>query len=121
MKGHAAWYLCGAAAILCGCGHRTEQFVLPDTVTDFATLYGNNCAGCHGPDGRNGAARPLNDPLYLALIGKEKLRDVIANGVPHTAMTGFSQSAGGTLSDQQVSLLAEQIEHTGRVRMISLE
>ena len=104
------WAVICLAILLSGCGHRTEQSVLPDNVTDFAALYGPNCAGCHGPDGRNGAARPLNDPLYLALIGKEKLRDVIANGVPRTAMPAFAQNAGGTLTDQQVSLLAEQIE-----------
>jgi mono/diheme cytochrome c family protein len=104
------WAVACLAILLFSCGHRTEQYVLPDNVTDFAALYGTNCAGCHGPDGRNGAARPLNDPLYLALIGKEKLRDVIANGVPRTAMPAFAQNAGGTLTDQQVSLLANQIE-----------
>src|SRR5262245_59760515 len=37
-------------------------------VTDFSQLYALNCSGCHGADGRLGAARPLNDPLYLALV-----------------------------------------------------
>jgi mono/diheme cytochrome c family protein len=104
------WAVACLAILLYSCGRRTEQYVLPDEVTDFATLYGANCAGCHGPDGRSGAAHPLNDPLYLALIGKEKLLDVIANGVPRTAMPAFAQSAGGTLTDQQVALLADQIE-----------
>jgi mono/diheme cytochrome c family protein len=96
--------------VLLGCGHRTEQFVLPDQITDFATLYNANCAGCHGMDGRSGAARSLNDPLYLALIGKEKLGDVIAKGVPGTAMPPFAEGAGGSLTEQQVNILAGQIE-----------
>ena len=41
---------------------------LPSQVMAFGTLYGQYCAGCHGADGRLGAARPLNDPVYLALV-----------------------------------------------------
>ena len=110
MKCRAVWLPVGLGIVLLGCGDRTDQFILPDQVTDFSVLYQSNCAGCHGPDGRWGAARPLNDPLYLALIGKDKLRDVIAKGVPRTAMPAFAQSAGGTLTDQQLTILADQME-----------
>ena len=54
-------------------------------VTDFSQLYALNCSGCHGADGRLGAARPLNDPLYLALVSAATLRAMIAQGVPGTA------------------------------------
>jgi cytochrome c oxidase cbb3-type subunit 3 len=106
------WLPACFAMVLLGCGHRTEQYILPDQINDFTVLFGSNCAGCHGRDGHSGAARPLNDPLFLALIGKEKLRDVIAKGVPGTAMPAFAQSAGGTLTDQQVAILADQMEST---------
>ena len=56
---------------------------------DFAELYGQSCAGCHGTDGRLGAARPLNDPVYLALVPQDRLRVIIAQGVPGTAMPGL--------------------------------
>jgi hypothetical protein len=47
---------------------KLEERWKPGTeVTDFSQLYAQNCSGCHGADGRLGAARPLNDPLYLAL------------------------------------------------------
>ena len=98
------------AILLLGCGDRIEQYTLPDQVTNFTALYGSNCAGCHGRDGRLGAARPLNDPVFLAVIGKQKLQDVIANGVPKTAMPAFAQNAGGGLTDQQITILANQIE-----------
>ncbi len=106
------WFPASIALVLIGCGHRAEQYVLPDQVTDFSALFSSNCAGCHGRDGHSGPARPLNDPLFLALIGKEKLREVIANGRKGTPMPAFAQSAGGTLTDQQVTILADQMEAT---------
>jgi mono/diheme cytochrome c family protein len=96
--------------LLVGCGHPPEQYTLPDQVTDFSALYGANCAGCHGQDGRHGAARPLNDGLYLTLIGNQKLREVIANGVPNTNMPPFAQDAGGNLTEQQISLLSDEMQ-----------
>src|SRR4051812_8348686 len=99
-----------ATILLVACGNPPEQYVLPDQVTDFATLYKDNCAGCHGQNGRYGAARPLNDGLYLALIGKERLRKVIANGVPGTTMAPFAQDHGGTLTDEQITVLADEME-----------
>src|SRR5258708_1781039 len=102
--------LLAPAILLLGCGDRIEHYTLPDQITDFTALYGNNCAGCHGRDGRNGAARPLNDPFFLAVIGKQTLKDVIASGVLRTAMPAFAQNAGGALTDQQITILANQIE-----------
>jgi mono/diheme cytochrome c family protein len=98
------------AIVLLGCGSRTEQYILPDQVRDFNALYESNCAGCHGRDGRLGAARPLNEPVFLAVIGKQMLRDVIANGVPQTAMPAFALDAGGTLTEEQITVVADQIE-----------
>jgi mono/diheme cytochrome c family protein len=104
------YLLIPCAIVLLGCGSRTEQYILPDQVTDFTALYEISCAGCHGRDGRLGATRPLNEPVFLAVIGKQMLRDVIANGVPHTAMPAFALNAGGTLTEQQISVVADQIE-----------
>jgi cytochrome c oxidase cbb3-type subunit 3 len=81
--------------------------VLQSQVVAFDALYARYCAGCHGADGRLGAARPLNDPLYLALAPRERLKHVIAQGVPGTAQPAFAQSAGGELSDAQVDALVQ--------------
>ena len=110
MKRRALWLPPCLAIALLGCGHRTEMYILPDEITDFSALYKSNCAGCHGADGRYGAARPLDDALFLALIERDKLRDVIAKGVSGKAMPAFSQNAGGTLTDQQITILADEIE-----------
>jgi mono/diheme cytochrome c family protein len=76
-------------------------------VTDFHQLYAQNCAACHGADGRLGAARPLNDPLYLALVSAARLRAMIAWGVPGTTAPAFAQPAGGNLTDKQIDILIE--------------
>jgi cytochrome c oxidase cbb3-type subunit III len=76
-------------------------------VTDFSQLYALNCSGCHGADGRFGAARPLNDPLYLALVSNDTLRQMIAQGVPGTAAPAFAQQVGGSLTDKQIDILIE--------------
>ncbi len=84
----------------------------PDEVLAFSTLYKENCAACHGENGKNGAALPLANPVYLAVVGEDRLRQIIANGVPGKLMPPFAKSAGGMLTDQQVSALAKGIVHT---------
>src|SRR5262245_17962902 len=84
-----------------------DRWKPPSQVTDFRQLYAQNCAGCHGADGRLGGARPLNDPLYLAFAGADALRQVVSKGVPGTAMPGFAQRSGGNLTDRQIDLLVE--------------
>ena len=101
-----------------GCNHisgrpGTGSAVLrPDEVVSFPTLYKENCAACHGENGRNGAAIPLANPVYLDVVGEDRLRQIIANGVPSKLMPPFAKSAGGMLTDQQVAALAKGIVHT---------
>lgn len=75
-------------------------------ITDFATLFAQNCTGCHGVDGELGPAPPLNDPLFLALIPDEALHAVIRDGRPGTPMPAFATEQGGTLSAEQVKIIA---------------
>ena len=83
-----------------------------EDITDFKVLYGENCAGCHGFDGKNGPGRILNDPLYLALIPKDTLKDVIVHGRPGTAMPAWEKSQGGPLTSKQVDALVDGIERS---------
>jgi cytochrome c oxidase cbb3-type subunit III len=82
-----------------------DRPLTPAEVTDFATLYGDNCAGCHGRDGTLGAALPLNNPVYLALADDSAMRKAIAQGVPGTAMPPFANGNGGSLTDAQIDLI----------------
>ncbi len=81
-----------------------------DQVLAFDILYRRNCAGCHGADGRLGPAPPLNDAIFLAIVPDAELLRVIRNGRHGTPMPGFAQSNGGSLTDAQVSALAEGIK-----------
>ncbi|MGA8043427.1 MAG: cytochrome c [Terracidiphilus sp.] len=105
--------LCAVALSAAGCSRMPgypkpgPEVVRPDEVTDFKTLYAQNCAGCHGENGRDGAALPLNNPAYLAIAGEENVRSVTAKGVKGTLMPAFAQSAGGMLTDQQIDALVK--------------
>ena len=81
----------------------------PSEVTDFRPLYADNCAACHGAEGRGGAAIALDDPVYLAVIDDSAMRKIIANGVRGTSMPAFAQSAGGMLTDRQIDVLTSNI------------
>ena len=82
-----------------------SQVVRPDAVTAFEPLYRANCAGCHGENGRGGAAAALADPLYLAIADDVTIRRVVKSGVPGTAMPAFAREAGGMLTQQQVDAI----------------
>jgi cytochrome c oxidase cbb3-type subunit III len=103
------------AMLLSGCGSphgqpaKESETLAPNEVSEFGTLYGQNCAGCHGTEGRGGAAIALANPVYLAIADDASLRKVIAQGVPGTAMPAFAQSAGGMLTDVQIDVLTKEI------------
>jgi mono/diheme cytochrome c family protein len=110
-----ALMLYAACVALAGCGRIPgrpgpgPEVLRPEEVLAFPTLYKQNCSACHGENGRSGAAISLANPVYVALAGETRLRDVIANGVPGKLMPAFANSAGGTLTDQQVAALAQGI------------
>jgi mono/diheme cytochrome c family protein len=81
----------------------------PDEVLDFASLYGTNCTGCHGPGGKNGPSIPLGDPVYLAIADDAFIRSITAKGMPGTPMPAFAKSAGGMLTERQVDVIARGI------------
>ena len=81
-----------------------------DSRADFERLYFVNCLGCHGPDGRTGPARPLNDPLYLASIPTATLEAVIHSG-HGPLMPGFGEAPSGGLDEPQIAALAAGMKH----------
>jgi cytochrome c oxidase cbb3-type subunit III len=86
-----------------------EMLVMPANITDFDTLYGQNCAGCHGQNGKGGAAIALNDPVYLAIADDSVVRQAATNGVAGISMPAFAESAGGMLTQNQVDIIVHGI------------
>lgn len=105
--------LSAAALVSAGCKSMPgypkpgTEVARPEQVLDFNTLYKQNCSGCHGDNGRNGAALPLNNPAYLAVVGEDNLRSFTAKGVSGTLMPAFARGAGGILTDQQIEAIVQ--------------
>jgi mono/diheme cytochrome c family protein len=97
---------CGCSSVP-GIPHESSEATRPDRQLDFHLLYKQNCAGCHGDNGRGGAAIALNNPAYLAIAGIENLRAVTAKGMSATMMPAFAASSGGMLTEQQVDALVQ--------------
>jgi mono/diheme cytochrome c family protein len=95
-------------ALLCGClgpGYPPPPQKTPGEITNFTTLYDQNCASCHGRNGQDGPALDLNNPEYLALADDAALRKSTADGVAGAEMPAFATSAGGTLTEIQINAL----------------
>jgi mono/diheme cytochrome c family protein len=107
--------LCVLSAVLSGCGtphgqpRKGSEMPAPNDVLDFPTLYAENCAGCHGADGRIGATISLSDPVYLAIANDAAISSVISKGVSGTAMPAFARSNGGMLTDKQIAAITSGI------------
>jgi len=113
-------YLCtsvtlGIMLLLSACSNspgrpsRDPEVQVPSEISDFNTLYTENCAGCHGVEGRGGAAIALAGPVYLAIADEGAMRKIIANGVRGTSMPAFAQSAGGMMTYKQIDVITSQI------------
>jgi cytochrome c oxidase cbb3-type subunit III len=105
----------GLSALVCGCANAPGQPlpgdrpIVPSEISDFNILYGQNCAGCHGMEGKGGAAIALAGPVYLAIADDTVLRRAMTNGIPGTSMPAFAQSAGGMLTDSQIDVIVKGI------------
>ena len=104
-----------ASGVCAACGNshgrplRDSAVVPPDQVVNFRTLYQQNCAGCHGIDGKGGVSIALSDPIFLAIADDDIIRGAATNGVRGTLMPAFGKTAGGMLTNQQIDSLVRGI------------
>jgi cytochrome c oxidase cbb3-type subunit 3 len=102
-------------AALSGCGRlpgqpkEADRWKPPEANMNFAELYHENCLACHSNGQTLGASISMNNPPYLAVIPKETLRKVVAEGIPHTGMPGYSSSVGGLLTEDQINVIVAGI------------
>jgi cytochrome c oxidase cbb3-type subunit 3 len=74
----------------------------PEVVEGGKTLFGQNCAFCHGREGGGGESGPdlLRSDLLATDVGGNKIGAVVLNGRPANGMPAFK------LSPQEISELA---------------
>ena len=113
---HAGLTLSALAATACGGRDAAPgrplantQVLRPDAIHDFTVLYAKNCSGCHGLDGKGGAAIGIGDPVYLAVAGNAAIIHVISDGRKGTSMPPFAQHSGGMLTDDQIQAIVRGI------------
>jgi len=117
MKGQATLLIFAMAALVAclGCNSAPgrpgpdSEVIPPDQIMEFNVLYASNCSGCHGANGKGGAAVSLSDPVFLAIADDTVIRRVATNGVPGTSMPAFARSAGGMLTDKQIDAIVSGI------------
>jgi cytochrome c oxidase cbb3-type subunit III len=101
-----------ALLALAGCnlpGKPTAADIVPrpTDILDPVALYKQNCAGCHGAEGKLGPAPPIGDPVYLAIVDDETLQTTISKGRNGTPMAAFAESEGGMLTNKQVDAIVQ--------------
>lgn len=105
-----------ALAVLAGTGckrllvgpataHEVEQE--PDKITDFNTLYSNNCSSCHGVDGKNSPAFGFNNPIYFGIASDQVIKHWTAAGGPGGLSPAFAAENGGLLADDQINAIVK--------------
>jgi cytochrome c oxidase cbb3-type subunit 3 len=113
---YSTWML--SALVSTACGGRgaapgrptaNSQGIAPDGIRDFNVLYSKNCSGCHGADGKGGAAIGIGDPVYLAIADDATIVNVIADGFAGTSMPAFARHSGGMLTDDQIHAIVRGI------------
>ena len=86
-----------------------------DAAPDGARIYAEQCAGCHGDDGRgDGPAaaalvpRPRNfrDPAFWQDRTSAQIEAIVRAGKPGTMMMAF----GGALSDAEIAAVARFVQ-----------
>lgn len=87
----------------------SAKWEAPHAISDFDTLYRENCLACHSFGATVAASNPMDDPLYLSVLPEEVLRKVVSDGIPGTSMPAFSHEHGGPLSHEQVEIIVKGI------------
>lgn len=69
------------------------------------TLWGFNCASCHGLSGEGGVGPALNSQQFMQAATDEQISQLIAVGVPGSQMSAYSQDFAGPLTSEQIKAL----------------
>jgi mono/diheme cytochrome c family protein len=109
-----------AIIVLAGCNslpgkpRESDRPISPSQIKSFTRLFADNCAGCHGTNGRFGAAYELANPNFQAMVDDAALSGIVSQGMAGTAMPPFAQKYGGFLTDAQVRILVDGMRRRWR-------
>ena len=92
------WYEPGARE-----DNRAAQ--LASLASEGESLWGFNCAACHGETGEGGSGPALNAKQFLQSATDDQIDQLIAVGVPGSAMSAYSQDFAGPLTSEQIKAL----------------
>jgi LPXTG-motif cell wall-anchored protein len=67
-----------------------------------ALLYDENCAVCHGPEGKGRIGVNISN-AFPSIRPDLSIKNIIVNGVSGSPMPAWSQANGGPLTDQQIN------------------
>ena len=91
----------------------------PGQIELGAILFAENCAVCHGDDGQGRVGATLAKD-WPSIRPDLRMRAVIANGIPGSAMPPWSNGSGGPLDEMEIDALAAYISswETGGPRTV---
>jgi cytochrome c oxidase cbb3-type subunit III len=92
----------------------SDRWEPPEAEKNFQVLFKDNCRACHAGETNIGASISMRDPLYLAIIPRDVLRKIIAEGIPGTTQPAFAKANGGELTDEQVDIIVNGILDWGK-------
>lgn len=69
------------------------------------SLWGFNCASCHGLNGEGGIGPALNSQQFLQAASDEQMETIIAVGIPGSQMSAYSLDYAGPLTSEQIKAL----------------
>jgi mono/diheme cytochrome c family protein len=75
-----------------------------ETLTQGAQLYAENCAVCHGPEGKGRVGATLSQD-WPSIRPDLRVKEAIENGIPGSVMPAWSQDNGGPLAAEQIDAL----------------
>jgi len=97
----------------------SDRWQPPEAEKNFQVLFNGNCRACHAGETNIGASISMRDPLYLAIIPRDVVRKVTAEGIPGTTMPGFAKASGGELTDEQVDIIVNGILDWGKSAQVT--
>lgn len=78
---------------------------LSSLASEGESLWGFNCAACHGTNGQGASAPALNTRQFLRSVDDDQVAQLIEVGIPGSEMSAYSQDFAGPLTSEQIRAL----------------